>query len=109
MRVNSSRVKESEESLSIRSIVVASTEQISSDLAGEAVILDLKTGVYYGLDPVGARIWKLLQEPRVVSEVRDVLLAEYDITPDRCESDLLSFLSDLMAKGLVEMRSQSVR
>lgn len=93
--------------LSIDSAIAVSTEQIWSDLVGEAVILDLKSGVYYGLDSVGAQIWKLLQESKTVSEIRDLLLAEYDVVTDRCETDLLLFLSDLRAKGLIEMRNET--
>lgn len=65
--------------------VVATKEQVSSVLAGEAVILDLKSGVYYGLNDVGARIWNLLQEPRKVDEIRDTLLAEYSVEPEQCD------------------------
>ena len=53
--------------ISDRSVVVAAKDQVSCDLAGEAAILNIKSGVYYGLDPVGARIWSLVQEPRKVA------------------------------------------
>ena len=49
------------------SIVVASPDQVSSDLAGEIVMLNLASGTYYGLDEVGARIWNLVQQPTPVS------------------------------------------
>ena len=53
--------------LSSSSSVVAVEGQVSSDLGGEEfAILNLKTGTYYGLDAVGARIWALLLEPRTV-------------------------------------------
>ena len=52
------------QTISDRSVVVATKDQVSCDLAGEAAILNIKSGVYYGLDPVGARIWTLMQEPR---------------------------------------------
>src|SRR5437773_5822693 len=64
-------------SITTATVIVASTDQISSELAGEAVILDLKRGVYHGLDPTGARIWTLLQQRRPVGEIRDTILAEY--------------------------------
>ena len=69
--------------------VVVSKDQVSCDLAGEAAILGLKNGVYYGLDPVGARIWSLIQVPVVVSAVRDAIVQEYDVEAERCERDLL--------------------
>ena len=90
--------------VSISSSVVATSEQASSDLEGEAVILNLKSGAYYGLNAVGARIWNLLQEPRTVSEIRDTLLAEYEVEPQQCDRELLALLQQLEAEGLIELR-----
>ena len=87
------------------STVVAAKDQVSSDLGGEVAILDLKAGVYYGLDAVGARIWSLIQEPTTVNEIRDILLEEYDVEPERCERDLLVLLRRLADEGLVEVRN----
>ena len=87
------------------STVVAAKDQVSSDLGGEVAILDLKAGVYYGLDAVGARIWSLIQEPRTVNEIRDILLEEYEVEPEHCERDLLALLRRLADEGLVEVRS----
>ena len=85
------------------SIVVAIRDQVSADLAGEAAILNLKSGVYYGLNAVGARIWSLIQEPKSVEDIRDAILNEYDVDPERCESDLLQLLQQLAAEGLIEV------
>ena len=87
------------------STVVAAKDQVSSDLGGEVAILDLKAGVYYGLDAVGARIWSLIQKPRTVNEIRDILLEEYEVEPERCEHDLLALLRRLADEGLVEVRN----
>ena len=85
------------------SIVVAVKDQVSSDLAGEVVILDLRRGMYYGLDAVGARIWALIQEPRSVEAIRDAILAEYEVEPEPCEHDLLALLGDLASAHLIEI------
>ena len=84
---------------------MAANDQVSSDLGGEVAILDLKAGVYYGLDAVGARIWSLIQEPRTVNEIRDILLEEYEVEPEHCERDLLALLRRLADEGLVEVRN----
>ena len=60
--------------INLDSIVVATENQVSSDLGDETAILGLKSGVYYGLDPVGARIWSLLQEEKTVAQIKTVLL-----------------------------------
>jgi hypothetical protein len=67
-------------------------------------MLNLKNGTYYGLDAVGARVWNLIQEPRSVAAVRDVILDEYDVEPVRCESDLHTLLGELAAAELIEVR-----
>jgi hypothetical protein len=87
------------------STVVAAKDQVSSDLGGEVAILDLKAGVYYGLDAVGARIWSLIQEPRTVNEIRNILLEEYEVEPERCERDLLVLLQRLADEGLIEVEA----
>jgi hypothetical protein len=84
---------------------VAVKDQVSSDLGGEVAILDLKAGVYYGLDAVGARIWSLIQEPRTVNEIRDILLEEYEVEPERCERDLLVLLQRLADEGIIEVEA----
>lgn len=85
-------------------LVVAAKEQISSDLGGEAVILNLKNGVYYGIDAVGVRIWNLIQESRSVDDILNTLLEEYEVEPDQCEGDILALLQQLADSGLIEVR-----
>jgi hypothetical protein len=92
--------------LSASSRVVAVRDQLSSNLGGEAVILDLTAGTYYGLDEIGTRVWALVQEPRRVEELRDLLLAEYDVEPDRCERAVLRLLGELSDAGLIEVTGE---
>ena len=87
-----------------QSVVVAAKDQVSCDLEGEAAILNLANGVYYGLDQIGAQVWTLLQQPRCVGEIRDAVLQEYEVDPECCQSDLLSLLERLLAEGLIEVR-----
>jgi hypothetical protein len=91
----------------VNSSVVAAKEQVSSDLAGEAVILDFKSGVYYGLNEVGASIWNLIQEPKTVNEIRDAILEEYEVEPEQCDRDLKELLKQLADKGLIEVRNET--
>ncbi|MBZ5696732.1 MAG: PqqD family peptide modification chaperone [Acidobacteriia bacterium] len=95
--------------LSVHSIVIASPEQVSCPLGEEAAILNLKNTVYYGLNPVGARVWSLLQQPRSIGELRDALLDEYDVETERCERDLLDLLENLRAEGLIQVTSAAAR
>lgn len=85
------------------SIVTIDKNQVSADLEKEAVILNLKSGIYYGLDTVGAYIWNFIQEPKVVDDIVTALLTEYDVEPDRCKHDLLALLQKLAKEGLIEV------
>jgi hypothetical protein len=101
---NIAGVAEMDLPLSFHTIVVAAPEQVSCPLGEEAAILNLKNSVYYGMNPVGARVWGLLKEPRSVAELRDVLLEEYEVEQERCEKDLLALLGTMRDEGLIVVR-----
>jgi hypothetical protein len=84
--------------------VVAAKDQVSCQLQGEVAILQLKSGVYFGLNPVGAWIWDLIQAPKTVNQVRDAMLQRYDVDPEQCERDLQALLQELAAADLIEIR-----
>lgn len=87
------------------SVIVAAADQVSADMLDETVILGLKDGIYYGLSDVGARVWQLVREPRSVGEVRDVLVEEYEVDPDRCLKDLLELFRSLADRDLIDVRN----
>jgi len=89
--------------LLLESTVVVAKEQTSCDLGGEAAILDMKHGIYYGLDAVGARIWSLIQVETTVAQICDALTAEYEVEPDRCRADVMALLEDLVSHHLIEV------
>ena len=94
------------EVISLDSIVVASKENVSCALGKEAAILHMRSGVYYGLDPVGAHVWKLLAQPQSVRDLRAAILEEYEVESEKCETDLLMLLERLRTEGLIEIRSE---
>ena len=65
--------------ISINSKVVVADDVVSCDLDGEAAILNIKDGIYYGLDPIGAKIWNLIQKPILLKEVVETIWNEYDV------------------------------
>ena len=66
------------------------------------MLLDLASGTYFGLDAVGGRFWKLLDEGKSPQEARDVLLAEYEVSGEELDRDLQALLEQLAANGLVQ-------
>jgi len=74
---------------------------IAKMVGTEMVLLDYNRGIYYGLNPVGARVWQLLAEGEAVERILDVLADEYDVAREVLEADVAALLGDLEAKRLV--------
>lgn len=89
--------------LSPESRIALSKDQAACDLAGETAIVNLKSGVYYGLDSMGTQVWKLLQQPVTFGGLCESLRRDYDVESSRLETDMREFLSALADHGLVEI------
>ena len=76
-------------------------DMLFSELEGEAVVLNLASGVYFGLNGVGARIWELLTAGKDLRAIKAALLDEFDVPADVCEADLLEVVGRMAADGLV--------
>lgn len=96
------------EFLSVHSVVVATKEGLSRPLEKEVAILNLKNSTYYGLDPVGAYVWNLIQEPMSIGDIRTALLKKYAVDEARCERELLDLLDSMWREGLIEVKRSSV-
>jgi hypothetical protein len=87
--------------------LAAARDQVSCELEGEAVILGLADGVYYGLNPVAASAWSLLErQPCTIGELRDAVVAQFEVDAPTAEADLVELLGDMLARGLVELRPE---
>ena len=62
--------------------------------------------MYYGLNDVGAGVWSLVQEPRIVDQIQATILEEYDVDPERGKSDVLVLLQKLADEGLIEVKDE---
>jgi hypothetical protein len=82
-------------------VLSASTDQVSTNLNGEVVILGLTDTVYYGLEEVGTRVWQLLQTPTTLAALVDRVVAEYDVARDEAAADVAGLVADLRARNLV--------
>lgn len=80
---------------------------VAREVGDEVVILDLDTGTYYGLDRVGARIWKLLSSGRTLDEICETVLAEYEVARSRLEGDVKRLFVQLVESQLAEATGPS--
>ena len=86
-----------------RSAVLRRTDDhVSAPLEEWLVMMDIDAGKYYLLDDIASFVWTRLAAPTSVGDLVDELCSRYDVAPDRCEADVLPFLTELREKGLVE-------
>jgi len=79
-----------------------SDDVVSRKVAGEMVLLDLASGLYYGLDPVGSRIWEVLsQNSCSLEELCDVIEAEFDAPREQIERDIIGLAEQFSEKKLI--------
>jgi Coenzyme PQQ synthesis protein D (PqqD) len=91
------------EQITLESPIAIIDDVVSRELDGEAIILNLESGTYFGLDPVGTRIWSLLQENHSVRKICELVQQEYEVPPERLEGDILRLLEDLRVNGLLRV------
>jgi hypothetical protein len=85
------------------SVVTAGADVVACDLVGASALLNMRSSVYYTLNPVGSRIWRLIQEPKSVSAICDDVVATYEVDRQRCCDDVLVLLRNLSNAGLIEI------
>ena len=86
-----------------RATVTRSPAPMSADLDGEVVVLSIDNGKYYSMNEVGSRIWALVQRPIAVAALIDLLVGEFEVERTVCEQQVLVFLRELHADGLVQI------
>ena len=89
--------------IGLNSTISKTEDLVSCDLEGETALMSVENGKYYGLDPVGSRIWGLLERSRPVSDLCALLLEEFAVEPAQCETDVLAFLHDLAQDNLIKV------
>jgi hypothetical protein len=72
-----------------------------------AVLLNLETGLYFGLNPVAARIWELLEAPLSERELEELVANEFQVDPNIASLDVQHFLGSLSERGLLRSDSAS--
>ena len=89
--------------LTVETRVMAPPDVLIRELDGEAVLLNLVSESYFGLDEVGARMWQVLTTSESIETAHAQLLAEYEVEPERLRQDLLALVTQLAGHGLVEL------
>lgn len=93
----------SDDALLPTSRIESNKRSAACDLEGEMVILNLDSGIYFGLNPVGASIWRYIESRRSLHEVIDYLMAEYSVSRERCQTEVIALLNNMAVHGLIDI------
>lgn len=78
------------------------SEDVVARVVGEeTMLLDLASGTYFGLNPVGGRFWQLLEDGLSAPDARDALLEAFDVEVAQLDADLADLLGQFAEKGLI--------
>lgn len=82
-------------------VYVREIQLLEAELGDELMALDAEGGTCFGFNSVATGVWRHLESPKSFDELRQALLAEYDVDGEQCATELRELLDDLQAKGLV--------
>jgi len=97
----------SQQRVSADCIVERSPDIIAAEVDQDLVMVSIENGFYYGTSNVGREIWETIEQPKKVSDLIEELTASYNVDPEICREQTLSFLEQLLAEGLVEVKNAS--
>lgn len=89
--------------LSLASKICRSEDHLAAEIDEELVLMSVEQGNYYGLDAIGADIWKRLDGEVLVSDLCSALEKEYDANAATIQSDVLALLEQLAAEKLIKV------
>lgn len=74
---------------------------VFTDLDDIVVMMDADEGCYHELDPIGTKIWTLIERPRSAAAICESLLEEFEVTPEACRRDVAAWLDRARELGIV--------
>ena len=83
--------------------VVSEQTVFAQEVDDEMVLLDMNSENYFGLESVGAVMWQVIEEKKVLKDVLNELLSYYDVEEERLKEDLLRFVENLQKSGLIRV------
>jgi len=90
--------------LKLDSIVQRDADVIGAEADQDIVMVSIANGAYYGVSHVAREIWEAVENPKKISDLIGDLTTSYNIDRSLCEEQTLSFLEDLLAEGLLQVR-----
>ena len=89
-------------SLTLEQKVTRHPDMLSAEIGGEAVMMSIEKGAYFGLNPIATRIWDLIEQPCTVADLIKTISEEYEVTNEQCTADVQEFVADMIKRGLAQ-------
>ena len=80
------------------------TELLEAELGDELMTLDVARGSCFGFNSVATIVWRQLEQPKTFDQLKDLLLAEYEVGAEQCTEELQALLNDLIEQRLAQVR-----
>ena len=87
--------------ISIKSIISQNPDMIASEIDGEAVMMSIEHGSYYGMNPVASSIWASAEKSVSAETICKNIFAQYEISFEQCQKDTMKFIEDLIQKEIL--------
>jgi coenzyme PQQ synthesis protein D (PqqD) len=84
--------------------LIPSADVQATIIDGEAVLLDLRTEQFLGLNETATRMWQYFQSGQTLEQTLQCLQSEFDATEEQLHQDLIAFVDDMVEKGLLNYR-----
>lgn len=89
-------------SLDVNQKITRHSDMLSAEIGGEAVMMSIEKGAYFGLNPIATRIWDLIDQPKSIAELIAVISDEYEVSDEQCAADVQEFVADMLARGIAQ-------
>ena len=83
--------------------IIRHNDMLSAEIGGEAIMMSIEKGAYFGLNPIATRIWDLIDQPKSIAELIMVISAEYEVSEEQCSADVQEFVADMLARGIAQL------
>lgn len=78
-------------------------DMLSAEIGGEAIMMSIEKGAYFGLNPVATRIWDLLEQPKNIAELTQKITDEYEVSAEQAAEDVQVFVADMIERGIAQL------
>ncbi len=89
--------------LELSQTITRHNDMLSAEIGGEAIMMSIEKGAYFGLNPVATRIWDLIEQPKSIAELIQTITDEYEVSAEQAAEDVQAFVADMIERGIAQV------